>query len=555
MTEAGFHTQLIYGPPGTGKTTYLGERIRKSAEHIGGESVVAMSFTRAAATELVGRNLPVPQSNVGTLHAFAYRSIDRPEIADRHLEDWNKDFPAFTLSAGIRSSVDEPMLDNMGATVADRWRQQFEVYRARREPEATWDASVKQFADYWRKWCDANSLVDFTAMVEIALEDVEQCPGAPSVGYFDEVQDFTPLELALVRKWGEHMDHVGLAGDDDQLLYRFKGASVEAFLSGSANPNAAKKVLGQSYRVPRAVHAVASAWIEKVNQREPKEYLPRDCDGKVRVEERWQYKAPEGMVEEAGARADAGESVMVLTTCSYMLDPLKAILRKGGIPFENRYRRDRGDWNPLAPSGQGRTSPTQRVLSYVGPLLEGRQGEGNLWTADEFKRWVATVEAKGLLSRGAKKRSESLGGTQFMSWAEMAQFFESEQILLDAMDGLEDLVWLEQHLLSVRRKPMSFPIQVVRRRGIETLLKEPKLTIGTVHSVKGGQADVVYLFPDLSGAGNAEWTGGQELHDSVIRVFYVAMTRARQELVVCGLSGPGVEPSQLVPHRFIKKAS
>jgi superfamily I DNA/RNA helicase len=75
---------------------------------------------------------------------------------------------------------------------------------------------------------------------------------------------------------------------------------------------------------------------------------------------------------------------------------------------------------------------------------------------------------------------------------------------------------------------------------MDNLLKRPSIIIGTIHSVKGGEADVVYLFPDLSLAGINEWhnTNGDDTYgkDSIIRLFYVAMTRAKQELVICNAS-------------------
>jgi superfamily I DNA/RNA helicase len=57
--------------------------------------------------------------------------------------------------------------------------------------------------------------------------------------------------------------------------------------------------------------------------------------------------------------------------------------------------------------------------------------------------------------------------------------------------------------------------------------------VGTVHSVKGGEADVVYLFPDLSAAGDAQYSLPGRPRDSVIRVFYVGATRARETLYIC----------------------
>jgi ATP-dependent exoDNAse (exonuclease V) beta subunit len=44
---------------------------------------------------------------------------------------------------------------------------------------------------------------------------------------------------------------------------------------------------------------------------------------------------------------------------------------------------------------------------------------------------------------------------------------------------------------------------------------------------------VVYLFPDLSQAGDAQYARGGAARDSVIRQFYVGVTRTREKLYLC----------------------
>ena len=64
--------------------------------------------------------------------------------------------------------------------------------------------------------------------------------------------------------------------------------------------------------------------------------------------------------------------------------------------------------------------------------------------------------------------------------------------------------------------------------------RQPEIIVGTIHSVKGGEADVVYLLPDLSVAAVRQAEEGDE--DSITRTFYVGMTRAKERLVLCGQS-------------------
>jgi len=83
-----------------------------------------------------------------------------------------------------------------------------------------------------------------------------------------------------------------------------------------------------------------------------------------------------------------------------------------------------------------------------------------------------------------------------------------------------------------RSDSMEYAIRIFEKKP-EALVEPPRLIVGTIHSVKGGEADDVWMFPDLSSAGMQEWLGNDEQRDSVIRQFYVGMTRARENLTIC----------------------
>ena len=94
-------------------------------------------------------------------------------------------------------------------------------------------------------------------------------------------------------------------------------------------------------------------------------------------------------------------------------------------------------------------------------------------------------------------------------------------------------VWLpRRNPLHNRKQRIGERIWIVCGRRW-ALLEQPRVVVGTIHSVKGGQADVVYLFPDLSQAGAAQYERSGPPCDSVIRLFYVGVTRAREALYIC----------------------
>jgi DNA helicase-2/ATP-dependent DNA helicase PcrA len=111
--------------------------------------------------------------------------------------------------------------------------------------------------------------------------------------------------------------------------------------------------------------------------------------------------------------------------------------------------------------------------------------------------------------------------------------FTSDEHRSAAFEG--DIDWWESVLKHDDRRRQQYALTVARRRGFGALRETPRLCVGTIHSVKGGQADVVYLFPDISTVASEAWR--RHVRAPIIRQFYVAMTRAREELVLCSPSG------------------
>jgi len=216
---------------------------------------------------------------------------------------------------------------------------------------------------------------------------------------------------------------------------------------------------------------------------------------------------------------------MLLASCAYMLTPVIAVLRKQGIPFHNPYRKSNGIWNPLRHGPNG--SSMDRVLSLVG---------GGPWTHRDLKLWAEWLKAKGNLRTGAKALLDASDDTLPATPECLNALFEADAVesLLAARDDSRLLLhWWSSRVASSFHKRVQFPVAVALARGPAALEESPRVIVGTIHSVKGGEADVVFLFPDLSRAGDAAYQKNGPERDSVIRLFYVGMTRARHTLYLC----------------------
>jgi superfamily I DNA/RNA helicase len=448
-------------------------------------------------------------------------------------------------------------------TTGDEAYNAYGIARARLQPVNSLSASIQGFVKWWELFKTEHDMMDFSEMLERAYHDVDTAPGDPRVILLDEGQDTPKLGMRLARKWGEEADWFFVVGDPLQNLYQWAGTDPESF-TFPVLPQDQQEVLSQSYRVPRRVRDFAFKWIEphklEVEAQLGKkiEYNARldrqtgePVEGEVRTLPAASWKYPEPAIRDCMKYLEAGKTVFFITACSYMLQPLIASLRQNGIPFWNPWRETRGDWNPLhATRG---TSSAMRLLSFL-RLDERAWGDDvRLWNPKELHAWTEILEAKNLLKRGAKEkikaaadkpiRHDELGHALSgeLQLADLDLWFEDLDALVDVAGMIAEgraLDWFKSRLLSGKRKAMEFPIAIAKKHGPQKLREKPQVVVGTIHSLKGAEAEAVYVFPDLSGAGMQNWNRRGPEKEGVRRAFYVAFTRASETLILCQRASP-----------------
>ena len=541
------------------------------------------SLTRTAATEVVNKfasaNLRLPESAIGTLHSHAFRALGMPKIATgAELTDWNRDHPTLALQEGEPVDMDDPDYEKMAARgrgEGDRRMELYELCRHRRTPRP-WPDEVEGFAKQWEEWKSANGMKDFTDLIVDAEAEIPFPPFMPRVMLADEAQDLSRLEYDLLRKWGAACEALFIVGDGWQALYSWRG-SDPSILSDDSVPPERCKVLAQSYRVSKAVHAAAIKWISRhLSTYAPIEYRPTPMEGAVEVMPNdCHLGQPDAIVREARRELDAGKSVMIQATCSYMLPAIIHELRDQGIPFANPWRRRRGDWNPLATRANS-VSMAQRLLDFLRPdaatygpaegtraeqeaalmaasmrrenpytILTGSRG----WTDVELHRWTDALKVSEIFQFGMRAHFAKLAetapdcDTKILDPDDLDMIFKSDSAellrawmvdegLVASVPTSKALTWWESHLLSGKKEAAKFPLTVARKSGAQALMEAPRCFVGTVHSFKGSEADVVIVLPDLSPSGMDEWHGQKVQKDAIARMFYVALTRAREKVLL-----------------------
>jgi DNA helicase-2/ATP-dependent DNA helicase PcrA len=488
-------TRIVLGPPGTGKTTTLVGLVEEElARGTPPDRIGYVTFTRRGAQEardrmaarfgLGRRDLP----HFSTIHSLCLRAGEGSSasiLGGASLQEFSEVVGEritgrFSQDDGSYSGYDRGdrilFMDNLARVRRIPLRQQYEESH----DDVDW-VVVERFSRALEQFKRDRHLLDYTDLLEDFVAtgrhlDLE-------VLFVDEAQDLSRVQWDVVRLLGESCRVVWVAGDDDQAIYRWAGADVDTFLDLEGEV----RVLGQSWRVPRAVQRVADRVIGRVRRRRPKLWAPRP---------------EEGLVASISDIADAdwtGDSVMVLARNQYLLRGVMAELRAAGVLYTHH----------------GHPSVSQRLLDAI--VCWERLRSGQEQPVEAVRRMLDLVPSgpEGI-PRGGKVR---LTGRTEGATIGMAELRRTTGLVRDD-------IW-HQALGKIPPEERAYMVRC-RRQG-EMFSRPPRVRVDTIHASKGGEADRVVLLTEV-----AQRTL-QEAHDwpdDEARTFYVGVTRARRDLQV-----------------------
>ncbi len=554
----------VIGPPGTGKTTWLKSQTVAITEryrhHLGDRHpVLICSLTKTAAAEIAGRGLPIDKKQVGTLHGHAYYCLGYKALATTQniIIDWNKKYPYLAITpmnADEDGESREDIVQTQTTNTGDQQLEEYQLERHRMSDRTTWSKRIREFADKWELFKQQTDSIDFTDMISECITKEIRPRGNPHVVIADEAQDLSKLEFTLLKMWGDMAGALIAVGDPWQAIYEWRGADPDALLHN----NIAKdriRVLSQSYRIPAAVHRSAVSWISGMSNYSPIEYKPVDAEGFVK-RINCNYKHPEQAMHMALKNMEDKKSVMFIASCAYQLNYIKSALRKHNIPYANPWKTNRGDWNPLkVGNGVSMAQRIQNLLRCNPDVFEPFADDGARmwWTPQELSSWAKVLVAKGVFTRGSKTRMKNLvkerDKNDQINLSDAALFFEPTfyEPLISALTKGQTQEALQIWCGALEPKSVDrvqYPLKIMEKFGHKVLFGAEQwyidpssaagqaVFIGTIHSFKGAEADIVYIAPDLSGAAMRGWLSGKKERDGIYRNFYVALTRAKEGVYI-----------------------
>lgn len=482
-----FEPEILLGPPGTGKTTSLLQIVSDAlASGIKPTEIGFVAFTRKAATEAIERACTQFKLNkkqlpyFRTLHSFAMgmTGIPRDALMSSYNYQELSNIIGVPMNGGLVSDAGHMIAGNLTGDKAlfisnlSRIKNTLLV----KEWAAQNEYSKFELVDYVHnsllKYKRKNTLYDFTDL----LEEFVLRGHAPQLKLLvvDEAQDLSRLQWLMVEKLAENSERTIVAGDDDQAIYDWAGADVGYFLQLKGHTT----TLGQSYRVPKAVQIAAFNLLKRIVHRRPKEWAPRDEEGKV-----------ERLMSGDHLDFTQGEwLILSRNNDTKATEELKQDVRRQGVLYTDKNRK----------------SVSAKLIKAIQAYTSlARGGEITPAEAAEVAKWVSNNKAK--FGKDARVTAETF----------------KEQVPCDL-----NLIWHEQFRL-LDQETKSYLIAVLRRK--ESITAEPRVKFSTIHGSKGGEAQNVVIATDMSRASNMNL---ERNPDSENRVFYVGATRAKENLYV-----------------------
>lgn len=288
---------VVYAGAGSGKTRVIVHRIAHllAERQVPPQCILAVTFTNKAAAEMRERlERLVPGSSlalqVGTFHAICARLLRRYHQQagiPRDFVIYDEDDQKATIKRILRDlGYDEKRFPPRG--IAWQIDQAKNEVRPLAEVEAGPDTPYLRaiLVEYEKRMqaCKALDFGDLIVRMVQALESDEVLREQLAERFrhvlVDEFQDTNRAQLRLVLALASIHRNVCVVGDDDQSIYRWRGADRRNLLDFRAHyPDAHVVKLEQNYRSTKRILRAAQAVIERALDREPKRLWTENDDG------------------------------------------------------------------------------------------------------------------------------------------------------------------------------------------------------------------------------------------------------------------------------------
>ena len=600
QNEAVSHFQgpcLVLAGPGSGKTAVIVSRTQKLVQehHIRPEEILVITFSKYAAREMKERyrretDVSCHQVTFGTFHGIYYGILKWAYgIGPANLMSDQEKFQllrACTERCEEDLPQEQEFLQELSGElgIVKNSRIRLEEYKAS-------CCSEESFRDIFRLYEKKRKelrKLDFDDVLtaccrlfETRADILAKWQKHYSYILVDEFQDINQVQYDVIKLLAAPRNNLFVVGDDDQSIYGFRGARSELLFQFKKDyPAARQLLLDVNYRSTRSIVRMAGRVIEHNRQRFEKQIRSEKGQGRPvhvqeleDVQEEADYIARE--IRKRTEKGEGAEKIAVLFRVYGSFEIVAEALSGMGIafwmrePIFNIYQHFIGEnlaaYFRLALGGRSRRDFLS-IMNRPNRYISRESLEGDVISFESLrnfycdKAWMQDRIDQLDVDLRMLKSMTPYGAIQYlrksMNYDEFLKEYaarrgQNEEKLFDILDelgerakGLKTLEeWFEQaerctELLNAEKRRMD-------REGQEGV------QLMTLHSSKGLEFDTVFIAGVNEGMLPYRRMQTKEETEEERRLFYVGMTRAKEELIITyPLTKNGKD---LTPSRFVSE--
>ncbi len=564
--EAADGPVLVLAVPGSGKTTTLISRIAYlvNQKKVNGNNILALTFTTNSAKDMKNRY----EKQFGkddavrfqTIHAFSNsivtqylgkKTIDQKIQKQVIREIYKKKYPYEACTTNDIQSALSIVTHIKNMMLMDETYMEQDI----------WGYTAKEFFEEYQAGLQRLNVIDFDDLLLIAYNLLKSNPEIldsiqEQYKYIcvDEAQDTSKLQYEIIRLIASKYNNVFMVGDEDQSIYRFRGAYPQGLLNfKDAYPNPFILKLETNYRSTEEIVDAAKVFISRNKNRYVKDMKSVRGSGEAIepiyvVHREDQYS---DAIEQI--KRNTGRQLAFLFRENACIVPMADLLIKNNIEFcisktkdllffHEHVVNDIRDFLTLAIDPMN-TDAFRRIYGKCRAFIRSRDVKGicgKVWYRkmtifQALQEWYAYCHKEYMADRFRVKIEP------------MAKMRPDEAIVHIFENGygeyLKEKGYGTGHvelLITLARDDKTIPDFFRHLDDLETRLNgmeedDKAVILSTVHSSKGLEYDTVYLmdvfdglFPAISGKASSEEQ--DEQYQEERRLFYVAMTRAKNRL-------------------------
>ncbi len=590
---------LVLAGPGSGKTAVITDRTRYLIEEAGihPANILVVTFTKAAAMEMrerfqskmQGANVPC---TFGTFHSVFFWILRRAygytgsQIVTE--EEKRKILTELVQKQELEYEDEEEVIQNLTGeiTLVKSEYMPIEHYYS----TTCGENEFRQIYQEYQERIQQAGKLDFDDMLVYTYELLKERPDIcrqwqEKFQYIliDEFQDINRIQYEIVRMLSGDRKNLFVVGDDDQSIYRFRGARPEIMLGFTKDyPEAEVILLNVNYRSSREIVEGSLRMIANNKKRYDKKivseqsYVTPICIHELKspAEEAQDIRKRVQQYHEQGI--SYGEMAVIFRT---NMEPRRTVnaFMEYNLPFRMRDHlpncydhwiarqvqayirigvgsRERSDflqiWN--RPKRYLRREwldtpliDTERILNQV---------QDKTWAVEAIQKLNSDLERLRKMTPFAAINyiRKGIGYDQYLEEYAKLRKMKSEE-LLDILDEIQAMAepyrdydsWF-QHIEEYGKE-----LEEQRNRQMDSGRNQDAVTFSTMHSAKGLEYQVVFVLQANEGIAPYKKAVKPDEIEEERRMFYVAVTRAKTYLHIYVLKERYNKP--LSPSRFVNE--